>query len=548
MEAADNRTWILIAIAVLFFFLLPGINHGVWRPDEPRVAGTCAEMARTGDYVVPHLNGKPFLEKPPLYYVLAALSGSLFGVDRDVPYRLVSLLFALLSILATCAIAAGREGPMTGVIAGGVLACSWGFFMLARWIQVDIALVFGVTLAMYAWVRLTDTQRPAHSVVLGLATGIAFMAKGLVGPALIAAAIITDIIRRRDLRLIWRIRPFTIIACAIAVVLPWILSLWSRGGWPFMREVLVVNSLMRFTGAPEGAALGHQDGFLFYFGNFPSAFLPWSLIFIPAFIASIRRFKDDPYLSWFIGPFVLLLLSSTKRGIYLVPVYPAAACMTAHWLVNRAAGIRWEGFFLKITWGIVIAACFAPFAGIFLNLPILGTVMGLISVSSLLILTRWRKQPPAFSFVALACIAMFSIMSLYYPYLKPDRDYIQFTRKALAAAGGREITLLTGDEVMQGILPMLTGKTYQVVPSPSDILKEGLYIWADRRGKVLKEVSSHAEVKILYESRMDLSGDRVTRLVHVTPRISKSSEFSVTPGKNPPAPEPESSEEGKEGF
>ena len=101
MTAIRTQTWILISIVVLLFFLVPGINHGLWSPDEPRVAGTCAEMARTRDFVVPHLNGKPFLEKPPLYYAAGAVAGSLLGEDKDVPYRLVSLLISALTIIIT---------------------------------------------------------------------------------------------------------------------------------------------------------------------------------------------------------------------------------------------------------------------------------------------------------------------------------------------------------------------------------------------------------------------------------------------------------------
>lgn len=537
-----------ISLAVLFFFLLPGINHGLWRPDEPRVAGTCAEMARTGDYVVPHLNGNPFLEKPPLYYNLAALSGSLLGVDRDVPYRLVSLLFAVLTILVTCAMATGNGGLITGLAAGGILASSWGFFMLSRWIQVDMALVFGVTLAMYSFLRLTDTGKLRYSVMLGLSAGIAFMAKGFVGPALIASAMLADTIRRRDIGLLWKVRPFTITACALAVVLPWACALWGRGGWPFLREVFVVNNLMRFTGAPEGAALGHQDGFLFYFQHFPGAFLPWTLLFIPALALAFRRFKEDPFISWFAGPFVMLLMASTKRGIYLVPLYPAAACMTAYWFVHRARGVGWEDVLVKVTWAFAVVACLVPFAGIFLGSPVLGTVMGMIAVLSLLLLIRWARQPEAFSLVALSCVAVFSLMSVYYACLKPNEDYIQFARNALSSAQGREITLIGYDECMQGILPMLTGRACQVVGSPTGVLKEGVYLWADRDNKIIREVSRHAAVKILFETCMDLKGNRITRLAYIAPGTSKSGGPALADGRSPAAPVPKSSGQGERGW
>jgi 4-amino-4-deoxy-L-arabinose transferase-like glycosyltransferase len=70
---------ILLFSAILFLTLIPGIHHGLWRPNEPQVAGVCAEMAYQKDFVVPHLNGQPFLGKRPLDYALGALSDTLFG-------------------------------------------------------------------------------------------------------------------------------------------------------------------------------------------------------------------------------------------------------------------------------------------------------------------------------------------------------------------------------------------------------------------------------------------------------------------------------------
>ena len=67
-----NKSWILgidrkilrliCAAALVLLFVLPGLRHGLWRPDEARVAGICAAMANTGDFLVPYLNGEPFLE------------------------------------------------------------------------------------------------------------------------------------------------------------------------------------------------------------------------------------------------------------------------------------------------------------------------------------------------------------------------------------------------------------------------------------------------------------------------------------------------------
>jgi 4-amino-4-deoxy-L-arabinose transferase-like glycosyltransferase len=260
-ELRDRTT--LLFSAILLLTLLPGIRHGLWRPDEPQVAGVCAEMAYSKDFVVPRLNGKPFLEKPPLYYALGATLGTVLGKDNDLSYRLVSIFFAGLTLFITFRMVSMREGAMNGLLASGVLSSSWGFFQLARWIQVDMPLVFFVALAMYAYIRLSEKFTRWHSMLMGLSIGLSFMAKGFVGPAIIAAAILTDLTLKRDLSIIKKIRPLWILAMMLIPVLPWILALYERGGLPFLREVIVVNNLMRFTGAPNGAALGHMHGPLY---------------------------------------------------------------------------------------------------------------------------------------------------------------------------------------------------------------------------------------------------------------------------------------------
>jgi 4-amino-4-deoxy-L-arabinose transferase-like glycosyltransferase len=518
------RTWSIVSIAVLFFFLIPGINHGLWLSDEPRVAGTCSEMARTHDYVVPSLNGQPFLEKPPLYYAAAAIAGSLLGTDKDLPYRLVSLLFGVLTIIITYLTVSRKDGPLMGMIAGGMLASTWEIFMLSRWIQVDIALVFGVTLAMFAYLRWLDTSSVIDSIILGLATGIAFMSKGLVGPAIIAAAIITDMIRRRDIKVAWRIRPFLVVAFMLLMVLPWIIALWHRGGWPFLRVAFVVNNLMRFTGAEEGAALGHQNGHLYYFQAFPGGIAPWTLVFIPAFISSVRNFKGDRYISWLLGPFILLSIASTQRGIYLAPLYPAGACMMAVWL-EKARRLKWEDLLVKTTWAVSIAACFAPFAGIFLGLPVLGSCMGLLSVGSLVLVTRRGvKQREAISLVLVTCIALFSLETVYYQYMKPNKDFLDFTQRAVVAAGDKEITMISPPETLRGVLSLVTGKINKVVHSPSDLKSEGVYIWDDKDNRILNVLKKQFKVEMLLEKKLDNKGAKTTRIAYIIP---------ISAGKNP---------------
>jgi len=498
--------------AILLLTLLPGINHGLWRPDEPQVAGICAGMAYEKDFVVPRLNGRPFLEKPPLYYALGALSGMIFGEDNDIGYRLVSAFFASLTLLVTFLVASVRGGKMNGLLASGILASSWGFFHLARWIEVDMSLVFSVTLAMFAYTKLSGKSVQGYSMLMGLAIGLSFMAKGFVGPTIIAASVVTDIVMQRSLSILKRIKPFWIMTIALITILPWIFALYGRGGFPFLREVIVVNNIMRFTGAPEGAALGHMHGPFYHLIVFPQNFLPWTFAFVPALISSLRRLKEDPYLPWFIGPFVLLSIASAKRGLYLIPLYPACACMTALWL-SRAAKARWEELVVKGTWGIAVLAAFLPFVGLFFGKALLGILSGCFSFASLYVVSRWRARD-ALGLVLVICLSVSSAAAVWYSVMKEKRDYLGFTKEALSMAMGSEIIVLAPDEIFEGTLPVVTGRTYKVMARPADVRREGLYVWADKDDIIIREVERIAKVEVILDKKL---GDRPARLALIKP-------------------------------
>ena len=506
-----EKTIILFSV-ILFLTLLPGIQHGLWRPDEPQVAGVCAEMAYSKDFVVPRLNGRPFLEKPPLYYAFGAALGLVFGKDNDLSYRLVSFFFAGLTLFLIFHMVSIRDGTMNGLLASGVLASSWGFFRLARWIQVDMSLVFFVALAMYAYMRLSEKTIRWHSILMGLAIGLSFMAKGFVGPAIIAAAILSDLILKRDLSIVKRIRPLWILTMMFIPVFPWILALYERGGLPFLREVIVVNNLMRFTGAPEGVVLGHMHGPLYYLQLFPVKFLPWTFAFIPALISSLRKTKDDPYLGWFIGPFLLLSIASAKRDVYLVPLFPACVCMTASWL-SRAGKLKWEELLLNAVWGIALLLAFATLLGIFVGRSVLGVILVLLSFASIYKITQWRGRD-IICLVMVVCLSLSTAMALYYNVNKEKRDYLGFTREALHQAMGSEIIILMPDEIFEGTLPMITGKTYRVLGTHADIREDGLYIWADKHDKGIQEAKKIGKVGMLLEKNI---GERNARLAFIKP-------------------------------
>src|ERR1700732_2977990 len=109
----NDRGAAIIAALVVFVCLFSGLGAiGLVGPDEPRYAWIARAMAETSDWVTPRLYGKPWFEKPPLYYWGAALSFKLFGVS-EAAARLPSAVSALLATLALAWLALRIYGAET---------------------------------------------------------------------------------------------------------------------------------------------------------------------------------------------------------------------------------------------------------------------------------------------------------------------------------------------------------------------------------------------------------------------------------------------------
>ena len=68
-DLALPRRWLLILLAALTVAWFGSLDHRrLIKPDEGRYAEIAREMAASGDWVTPRLNGIKYFEKPPLQY------------------------------------------------------------------------------------------------------------------------------------------------------------------------------------------------------------------------------------------------------------------------------------------------------------------------------------------------------------------------------------------------------------------------------------------------------------------------------------------------
>src|SRR4030043_1407466 len=141
--------FLLIAGTLIFLFNLGG--RDLWDPDEARYAVVAREMRESGNWILPHLNGTIYAEKPPLYFWLVNLSVFFLGEDSEFANRLPSALAGLITILITFLFGERLFNARVGFLSGLVLATCFFFPQISRWMMLDSLFTLLFLLTLYCF-------------------------------------------------------------------------------------------------------------------------------------------------------------------------------------------------------------------------------------------------------------------------------------------------------------------------------------------------------------------------------------------------------------
>lgn len=325
----------IVEYLILFFFIFMTFYYGfasyaIENMNEGLYAQIPREMLLTGNYLVPHLNFVPYLEKPPLLYWLIALSYHLFGVSVF-SARLVPVTAAAITVLASFFFGKALKLAKAGWIAAIVLATSVGFILIGRVIIFDMVLtaVFAMSLfCFYLWYE----KESRHYLWASYAfLALAFMTKGMLATVLIPAiAVLFMLINKTPWRKFFKLFDIIGILIFLALTLPWvILATIKQPG--FAWDFFVNEQIMRFLNKRYPNDY-HHGPFYYYVIPLLVIMLPWTTL-LPSLFRK-EKTKDSKISSlkkflwiWFLIPFVFFSISQAKAQYYIIIGIPPLALL-----------------------------------------------------------------------------------------------------------------------------------------------------------------------------------------------------------------------------
>jgi len=330
---------IFILLSFCFFLFILGVGRwDLWNPDEPRYAQVAKEMVGTGDWILMHVNGNTYLDKPPLFFWLIALSSFLWQGFTSFSARFPSAFLSTLTVLLTFFLGKKLYGSRTGFLSALILATSFEFAYLSTRANIDATLTFFTTTSVFFFLHWyqrckaeggADKDKGTLSIYgFYIGMGLATLTKGPVGFILPLLVSLVYLLLLRDWKAMKRMRLFTGMILFVVIVLSWYLPAVLKGGQDFLNQTLIHQTLERFA---KGTS--HVRPPYYYLSNFPVDFLPWFLFLPGALVYGLSRkgggFSRDFLflLVWFAAIFLFFSFSKGKRAVYLLPLYPAASLM-----------------------------------------------------------------------------------------------------------------------------------------------------------------------------------------------------------------------------
>jgi 4-amino-4-deoxy-L-arabinose transferase-like glycosyltransferase len=294
--------------------------------DEPRYARIAQEMHKSNVWITPTLEGKPWLEKPPLYYWIASPFYSLFR-NPETAARIGPAICTTITAMAIFWLGSMLWSSQAGLLGSLILLTSLGFVGFGRSASTDMPFTCVLTLALAILVAAVEKNMGWKVMGAYVLLGLAVLGKGPVAIVLAAGIGIFTwlLIEREGLLRRWHILPGIIVTAAVSI--PWFWLVFRGNGYGFISTFFINHNLARYI-----TDIHHHSQPFYYFVPVLLALLfPWTgwlwLLISKSPLEGFRRWRQWPpgmvFLAcWALVPLIFFSLSESKLAGYILPSLP----------------------------------------------------------------------------------------------------------------------------------------------------------------------------------------------------------------------------------
>ncbi len=430
----------LLAAIFLASWLLPSATRTLVRPDEGRYTEIAREMALSGDFVTPRLNGLKYFEKPPLQYWATALAFATVG-QSDFTARWWPAFTGLLGIWLTGLAVRALVGRDAALVTAAVLAAMCYYFLIAHINTLDMGLSAFMTLTMVGLVRgfgiVGQSERAARGWMIAAWAGaaLAFLSKGLIAIVLPGAIFVIYLLITRQWRLLraleWLWGPIVFLLIAA----PWPLLVQLKNP-EWANFFFIYEHFGRFSNTEH-----ERFGSILYFVPIVIVgLLPWTPALIKLLNRGSWRNLRQTYAAaainvplflaiWCGFMFAFFSASQSKLPSYLLPITPAAAMLLTpvmlraskrsfRWLLAMMAPIPVTLIGLALARGQFVSDAYTDgmvdHFGVYI---VVGAIFFAVAIASAHVLDRNNRRIDAMLMVAVLSVAAGSITASGYETL-----------------------------------------------------------------------------------------------------------------------------------
>jgi 4-amino-4-deoxy-L-arabinose transferase-like glycosyltransferase len=511
MAGCAKKLWWIAALAVSGLALLWRLGgYPLVQPDEGRNAEVAREMEASNSWLIPALNGMPYLDKPALYFKLVGLSMDLLG-SSEWAARLPSSLFGLATLGLVFVICKREYTPARAATTVIIVTTSPLYIMYSRLVIFDMALTFFITaavLAGYCAEMLPGVVRRRWHAAGAAAVGLGTLVKGPVGfvaPALVLTTFFILEGRRDALQRLFA--PLNLLIVS-AIVLPWFIAVSYR--FPdFPYYGVVEESILRYT----TDKFNRNQPLYFYPAVLFAGFFPWSVFLLDPLTSARRAYArleclERLCLLWIAVILIFFSFSHSKLPGYLLILAAPIGLLTSrcfeserneHSLgvpaVIRRASVALAILIAGLATVLVLVALLPELRH---QVPQLGTtvmeelterwafIASALGLLAILQMVAWRTKSDFAALVAFTALPLLLMIAGFGPWVREAerRSARSLAMEVDSRAVGAEVVCL---RCYPTSLPFYLGRTITVVSEIGAELSSNYIPFALERGDVRPE-------------------------------------------------------------